>query len=127
MTLRVRQRTRAYKRGQHAETIAAWWLRAKGFRILATRWRCPRGEIDLIARRRRLVIFVEVKARRNSQDAATAITPRQQTRIAAAAEAYTARAHFMHNNPEAWRLRFDALLISPRRLPRHIRDAWRID
>jgi len=113
-------RRRAERFGRWAEFIAAWYLRLKGFGILHRRTRNPGGEIDLIARRGKLIVFVEVKARRNAQDAAEAITPRQQQRIRRAAEIFLATA------PElaALDLRFDAVLVAPWRLPVHIPGAW---
>jgi putative endonuclease len=95
-------------------------LLAKGYWILARRWKSPVGEIDLIARRGRLLVFVEVKAREHFDDAAEAVTTRQQRRIIAAAEAWLAR-HPSGRPPE---VRFDAVLVAPWRLPRHIRGAF---
>src|SRR5690349_24078713 len=80
------ERQIAFRTGISAESRAAMFLVAKGFRILARRWRSPVGEIDIIARRRTLLIFVEVKARANLDDAAWSVTERQRQRIAAAAE-----------------------------------------
>src|SRR3982751_5555285 len=85
------ERQVAFRRGLSAETRAAALLLAKGFRIVARRWRSPVGEIDLIVRRGRLLVFVEVKARHQLDDAAEAVTMRQQRRIAAAAAAWLAR------------------------------------
>jgi putative endonuclease len=53
----------AFRAGISAESRAAVFLMAKGFRIVARRWKSPAGEIDLIARRGRLLVFAEVKAR----------------------------------------------------------------
>ena len=64
----------AERRGRRAETLAAWYLRLKGYRILARRYRTPVGEIDLIVRRGRLVAFVEVKRRPTEAEAAEAVT-----------------------------------------------------
>ena len=64
------ERQVAFRTGISAESRAAAFLIAKGFRILARRWRSPVGEIDIVARRRSLMIFVEVKARENLDDAA---------------------------------------------------------
>jgi hypothetical protein len=64
------ERQVAFRLGLSAESRAAALLIAKGFRILARRWKSPFGEIDIIARRRRLLVFVEVKARENFDDAA---------------------------------------------------------
>ena len=63
-------REAAEKRGRGAETLACWWLRLHGWRILARRARVPGGEVDIVARRRRTLAFVVVKARA-SDDAAS--------------------------------------------------------
>src|SRR5262245_54245685 len=57
------ERQAAFRVGISAESRAAAFLIAKGFRILARRWRSPLGEIDIVARRRQLLVFAEVKAR----------------------------------------------------------------
>ncbi|MFI4959871.1 MAG: YraN family protein [Hyphomicrobiales bacterium] len=80
----------AFSLGISAESRAAVWLLAHGYRILARRWKSPLGEIDIIAARRHLLIFVEVKARAKLDDAAEAVTERQKQRIAAAAEIWLA-------------------------------------
>jgi putative endonuclease len=113
-------RVAAFRTGVSAEARAAAFLIAKGYRILAKRFRTPYGEIDLVARRRNLLIFVEVKARATLDDAAYAVTPRQQRRIIDAAQAWL-MAHPEHTEFD---LRFDAMLIAPRRLPRHLMAAF---
>src|SRR3989441_13304059 len=85
------ERQVAFRTGISAESRAAALLIAKGFRILARRWRSPVGEIDIIARRRALLVFVEVKARETLDDAAWSVSERQRARIIAAAEAWLAR------------------------------------
>jgi putative endonuclease len=109
--------------GLSAESAAAAFLIAKGFRILARRWRSPYGEIDIVARNRSTLIFVEVKARAALDDAAYALTPRQRRRIADAASAWLAA------RPDLSGLdaRFDVVLVAPRTLPRHIPAAFDID
>ena len=67
------KRQRAESGGRRAETLAAWWLRLKGWRILATRARTPVGEVDLVARRGRTLAFVEVKARATDDEAGFAL------------------------------------------------------
>lgn len=79
------ERVAAFRTGISAESRAAAYLMAKGYRILAKRYRTPHGEIDIVARRRNLIAFVEVKARASLDDAAFAVTPRQQQRIIDAA------------------------------------------
>lgn len=114
------ERIAAFRTGISAESRAAAFLLAKGYRILARRFRTPHGEIDIVARRRNLIAFVEVKARASLDDAAFAVTPRQQRRIIDAAQGWLA-AHPEHAEFE---LRFDAMLIAPRRLPRHLLAAF---
>jgi putative endonuclease len=114
------ERVAAFQAGLSAESRAAALLMAKGYRILAKRFRTPHGEIDLVAKRRNLLAFVEVKARASLDEAAYAVTPRQQARIINAAQAWLV-AHPDHAELE---LRFDAILIAPRRLPRHLLAAF---
>ena len=114
------ERVAAFRTGLSAEARAAAYLMAKGYRILAKRFRTPHGEIDLIAKRRNLLAFVEVKARATLDEAAFAVTPRQQSRIIDAAQGWLV-AHPEHAELE---LRFDAILIAPRRLPRHLLAAF---
>src|SRR5215510_5218391 len=85
------ERQVAFRTGISAESRAPAFLIAKGFRILARRFRTPVGEIDIIARRRKLLVFVEVKARERLDDAAWSVTERQRLRIAAAAEEWLAQ------------------------------------
>jgi putative endonuclease len=113
-------RIEAFRTGISAESQAAALLIAKGYRILGRRYRTPHGEIDIVARRRNLLAFVEVKARNSLDDAAYAVTPRQQARIIAAAQIWL----MAHPEHAEYDLRFDAMLIAPRRLPRHIMAAF---
>jgi putative endonuclease len=113
-------RVAAFRTGLSAEARTAAYLMAKGYRILAKRFRTRYGEIDIVARRRSLLAFIEVKARASLDEAAYAVTPRQQARIIAAAQAWL-MAHPEHADFE---LRFDAMLIAPRRLPRHLIAAF---
>ena len=113
-------RVAAFQTGLSAETRAAAFLIAKGYRILARRFRTPYGEIDIVAKRRNLIAFIEVKARASLDDAAYAVTPRQQQRIIEAAQAWL----MAHPEHAEFELRFDAMLIAPRRLPRHLLAAF---
>lgn len=120
MTAGSDRRRAGERRGRAAEWMAAWYLRLKGYRVLARRFRGPGGEIDLIVKRGRLIAFVEVKARSDIAAAAGSIAPRSQARIVAAARAWLA------NRPEAsaFDIRFDAVLIVPGRLPHHLMGAF---
>lgn len=116
-------RRRAYGRGRRAEALAAWWLRLKGYRIVARGFRVATGEIDLIARRGRVLAHVEVKARPSLEEAREALTPRQRRRIERAAAA------FLQQHPGLAGLdqRFDVVLLAPRRRPHHLENAWHIE
>jgi putative endonuclease len=110
----------AFRLGLSAESRAAALLIAKGYRIAARRWRSPLGEVDIVARRGAALVFVEVKARASLDEGAEAVTPRQQRRIIGAAEAWLAA----HPDDVMSNIRFDVILIAPRRLPRHIAAAF---
>jgi len=114
------ERQIAFRVGLSAESRAAALLIAKGFRILARRFKSPVGEIDIVARRRQLLVFVEVKARASLDEAAESVNERQRRRIAAAAEAWLAT----HSDDTIRDIRFDAVLVAPGKLPRHIPAAF---
>ncbi|WP_181700475.1 YraN family protein [Chthonobacter albigriseus] len=105
----------AYRKGLRAEWVAAWLLRLKGFRVLAARFKTPAGEIDLIARRGQLIVFVEVKARGDEARAVEAVTPAAKARIARAASLYLNR----HPRLATLDRRFDIVFVAPGRLPVH--------
>jgi putative endonuclease len=113
-------RVAAFQTGISAESRAAAYLLAKGYRILARRFRTRYGEIDIVARRRNLLAFVEVKARASLDDAAYAVTPQQRQRIIAAAQAWLMK----HPEHAEFDCRFDAVLIAPKSLPRHLTAAF---
>jgi putative endonuclease len=114
------KRQSAFRFGVSAEARAALLLAAKGYRELARRWKSPLGEVDLVMRRGQTIVFVEVKARARLDDAAWAVLPRQQRRIVRAAEAWLAA----HPEHAGYDVRFDAVLVAPRRLPQHIEAAF---
>ncbi|MCQ4161345.1 YraN family protein [Roseomonas sp. GC11] len=114
-------RAAAEARGRRAEALVAERLAAEGWRILAQRHRAPVGELDLVAEREGLLAFIEVKARARLADAAAALTPHQQARLAAAAE------HWLALNPGhgAAGMRFDVVLLDAAGTMRRIADAFR--
>jgi putative endonuclease len=138
-------RQRAYLSGRRAEGIACWLLRLKGYRILAVNWRCAAGEVDILARRGRVLAAIEVKRRtaglvagESAGDAALfAISPHQQARVARAAEAFASR----RADCQGLELRLDAITVTEpasgpwallaRALhwgrPRHFPAAWHAD
>jgi putative endonuclease len=112
-------RQEAEKRGRGAETLACWYLRLRGWRILARRARVPGGEVDIVARRGRTLAFVEVKARSSEEAAGFALDDWRLHRVAAAAERLAAR--YMRDGDE---IRIDALFIVPGRWPKHLANIW---
>ena len=112
---------RAQRFGRRAEWLAALYMRCKGFRVVARDIRLPGGEIDLVLRRGRLLVLLEIKARAGAELLEEAIGDRQWRRIAAAAEQFCAR------RPGYAELdrRFDALFLARGRWPVHRADAWR--
>ena len=119
----ARKRRMHERRGRQAETAAALWLQLKGYRILERRARTPMGEIDLVASKSKMLVFVEVKSRPNFTTALEAVTPQTRRMIEQAARLWVARKRTMQD----WLWRFDIVLLSPGRLPRHMADAWRAE
>lgn len=113
-------RVRSERAGRRAETLAALFLSLKGYRILARRFSARGGEIDLVARKGGVLVFVEVKTRADLDDAVFAVTPKARRRIEAAAQA------FLASRPRyaAGGVRYDIMALSKAGL-RHLRDAWR--
>ena len=113
------KRQQAEQRGRRAETFACWYLRLRGWRILARRARVPGGEVDIVARRGRILAFIEVKARSSEGAAGFALDQWRLRRVAVAAERLAPR--FMREGDD---IRIDALFVIPRRWPRHLPDVW---
>jgi len=112
-------REAAEKRGRGAETLACWFLRLHGWRILARRARVPGGEVDIVARRGPTLAFVEVKARATDEAAAFALDEWRLRRVVTAAERLAPR--YMREGDD---VRIDAMFIVPGRLPRHLPNVW---
>lgn len=120
--LDVSRRRKAYRLGFLAEWIAAGFLLIKGYRILALRYSAHSGEIDIIAMRRDIVVFVEVKARAHRDAGLMAISQEKQRRFARAVH------HWVGRNPWSMNrtLRCDAIIVLPMRLPYHLEDAFQL-
>jgi putative endonuclease len=114
------ERVAAFQRGLSAESRAALFLIAKAYRILDRRWKTLFGEIDIVARRRGVVVFVEVKARGSVDAAVEGVTQRTKRRVIGAAELWLAR-HPQHTNGG---IRFDVVVVTPGKIPRHIVNAF---
>ena len=117
---RTDQRRRAEARGRSAERLAALYLAAKLYRIVARRFRSPFGEIDLVARRGRSLVFVEVKAHADRDLALHAVGRRSRRRILGAARAWA----MLHPADATLAMRFDVIVMAPWRWPRHIVGAF---
>lgn len=112
-------RQAAEQRGRSAETLACWYLRLHGWRILARRVRVVGGEVDIIARRGRMLAFVEVKARANDAAAALSLDDWRLRRVAVAAERLAPR--YMRDGDD---VRMDAIFMVPGRWPTHVTNVW---
>jgi putative endonuclease len=117
-------RVRAERRGHFAEFIAGWWFQLSGYRIMARRWRAATGEIDLVVKRRYLLVFVEVKYRFDSEQIATP-SPRQCQRIRSTASLFLAR----YPNFSDYQCRFDLFIVNHGKFfgvghIAHIKNAW---
>ena len=118
------KRVRAERRGHFAEYIAGCWFWLFGYRIIARRWRAATGEIDLIVKRQRLLVFVEVKYRFDSEQIATP-SPRQCQRIRSTASLFLAR----YPNFSDYQCRFDLFIVNHGKFfgvghIAHIKNAW---
>ncbi|MDG1438350.1 MAG: YraN family protein [Emcibacteraceae bacterium] len=120
------KRKKAYKRGHFAEQLAAIFLMLKGYTIVARRYKTKVGEIDLIAKKKNVTIFCEVKARKTTEIALESLSHKQKMRIRNAAEYYMAHLNNKSSNNmiENEIFRCDMMLVVPWRLPVHIENAW---
>ena len=116
------KRKASYQRGIKAEFLAKIFLRLKGYRILAHRYKTPVGEIDLIAKKGQLLIFIEVKARESMEQALESVSSTQQKRIIRAALYYLNSIH----KYEKYTTRFDVICIDRTFLPKHLENAWQM-
>lgn len=113
-------RKRSERHGHRAERLAAWFLRLKGYRVIARRWRTSAGEIDLVVKRGRVLAFVEVKARSDISAGLEAVTPSARARIARAGAAWVSR----YPAAGALDLRYDIVVVRRRRWPVHVPNAF---
>lgn len=123
----TKKRKKAYRFGVSAEKWASAYLRLKGYRVLAERYRNPLGEIDIVATRGNTLIAVEVKARKTTADCEISVTAFKQQKIARAVEGLIGGYKIAGLNDVGHRnIRFDVIWITPGRWPQHIKDAWRL-
>jgi putative endonuclease len=117
-----RSRRLAERSGRFGEIVAIYWLRLQGYRICEVRYKTAIGEIDLIAKRGKWLVFVEVKWRKTGASTYD-VSPFQAKRIIQTAGLYLAK-NTINNNTQT---RFDIILVQPWRWPRHITGAFDAD
>ncbi len=122
MSGRTPSRQRADRWGRNAESWCAWLLRLQGYAIVADRLKTPVGELDLVARRRSLLVVVEVKARETFEAAGEAVSSHQRRRIERATQWLQAAEPRL----AGLAVRFDVMLVRPWRWPRRVIGAWRL-
>ena len=120
---RTKQQRKAHQFGVQAEKLAVLYLKAKGYRILSTRYRVRVGEIDIVAKSGATIVFIEVKRRKGMGDALNSLLPRQQARIVRAAEHWLAENDLPLNTD----CRFDMMVFSAYLVPHHIINAFATD
>lgn len=111
-----------YAIGLLAEWLCILRLWLTGWRVLARRFRHPLGEVDLIAKRRNIIAFIEVKARSSGRKALESIHPAQQQRIMRSAQMWMAK----HPQFQAYDMRFDVMWLSHWPFPHRLTDAFRM-
>jgi len=100
------------KLGQTGESLAAWYLKKNGYKIIEQNYRTPLGEIDIIAREKKIIVFVEVKSRRSVRfgNPKWAVTPQKQRKISRVALQYLKSTRQMNKSA-----RFDVVAVSSNR------------
>jgi putative endonuclease len=86
-------------RARFAEDLVAAWYVTEGYEVIARNWRCPRGELDIVAWRNNVLVVCEVKARRNADfgDPFESITPRKMLRVRRATGAFVESLRLVHD------------------------------
>lgn len=108
-----------YYFGLIAEIIASWYLRLKFYQIIEHRFKSPFGEIDLIAKKNNQLVFIEIKARKDTS-LMDFIGKRQQLRINKAAEYFLIR----YPKYQIYQIRFDAIIMNKFFWPKHFKNYW---
>lgn len=122
--MKTKTERQAYeKAGRRAETLAVLWLVLKGYLILARRYKTRQGEIDIIARKRNIIIMAEVKQRSKAVNLEDSVSFKNSQRIMDAAEIFLNR----HQSLQSlnYELRFDIIHVIGRWKVSHIKDAFR--
>lgn len=116
----IKKPKKTYQFGIAAERLVIWFLRLKGYSILSWRYKTYFGEIDLIAKKGKTIIFIEVKARKSSELIEIVLRPKQVERIKKAAEFFIAKNPKFHN----YDCRFDFVQVDKFFIPKHHKNFW---
>lgn len=105
--------------GDRGESLAREYLENKGYRILATNYRCREGEVDIVARQDDFLVFVEVRTRtsHNFGSPEESVTAAKKGRLIATALHYR-QGHY--NMPASWRIDFVGIMLDPKGGPHRI-------
>jgi putative endonuclease len=103
----------AHRLGADGEAVAAHHYRREGYEIVATNWRCPGGELDIVARRDGVLVFCEVKTRSSDRfgGGAIAVDRRRRRRLRDAAAAFLG--DWPDRGGQHFELRFDVAVVRP--------------
>jgi putative endonuclease len=114
------QNKSTYKFGLFSESIAIVFLMLKGYSIVAKRYKTPLGEIDIIAKKAKSLIGIEVKARRKEFDISDVISAKQKKRIINGIKMFLSK----NQKYNDYTIRFDVIAVRPFRIPKHIINSW---
>lgn len=106
------------RQGHRSEWLAAAWLMLKGYQLLGFRLKTRSGEIDILARRGRVLAVVEVKRRATTEQALQALSAEQHDRLLSAGRAVLRQRPSLAGH----QLRIDVVALAPGRIPRHRRN-----
>jgi len=121
--MKTKTEKQAYeKAGRRAENLACLYLRFKGYRILERRFKVRQGEVDIIARKGKVIAMVEVKQRATETAAQLSVSFENQSRLVDTAEIYINRQRDLENAD--FELRYDFLYVIGRWKIRHITNAF---
>lgn len=114
------KKTKANQDGKKGEFIALFFLRLKGYKCLAKNYKTPVGEIDLVMRKKKTLVFVEVKTRPSLDEALESLRHAQKQRILRTSLWFMKEFKTYAN----YDIRFDFIGIAPSSWPKHIQNAW---
>jgi putative endonuclease len=105
--------------GMLGEKLAKDFLKKRGYRVIETNYRCAEGEIDIVARQRDYLVFIEVRAKKSRDFGSPeeSVTPAKKERLRNAAARYQQE----HDNlPQSWRIDFVAVELDRKDKPTRI-------